>query len=78
MTFSPRHPGGGGQDVPVARIGKVKRLDQGLIARHQAIAHCPVYELAEASCLLLRDVRAVLLQCPKRLVEDLVHFACTR
>ena len=36
----------GGQDVPVVRIRKVKRLDQGLIARHQTIADRPVDELA--------------------------------
>jgi hypothetical protein len=33
----------GRQNVPVVRIGKVKRLDQGLITRHKAIANRPVY-----------------------------------
>lgn len=59
-----------GQDVPVVRVGQVKRRDQVFVPRHQAVADVRIHQVADSLGLLSCNVRVIFLDIAHPLFVD--------
>lgn len=64
---------GGGENMPIARIGKRQRRDDALISGHAAVRHRTVDLSRDGSQFFNRDIRAFLMHGRNPLVVDVLR-----